>query len=153
MHLGIPIIADDKFTQTNKLFIILCRCAIFQFAGDDRKHLAGVIGKVQISDFLRRDRNDRKCLIVFLYGSTTDLQKRCKIYFFRPSAFSFKINITWRGLVSLVVSSHPIKPDGLGSNQSRFTGFNLPTIITVGKLLTYSCLTLHIYSSMPKHDE
>ena len=48
-------------------------------------------------------------------------------------------------LVSLVVLNLPLKADDPNSNLALSTGFN--RVITVSKLLVYSCLALQIHSS------
>ena len=53
--------------------------------------------------------------------------------------------------VSLLVLSQPFELVGLRSNSAGSTGFN--QVITVDRLLTYSCLLLQIDFSAPKYDE
>ena len=58
-------------------------------------------------------------------------------------------NLTW--LMYVVVSSLSFEPDDLGSNPALSTKFN--GVITVDKLLMYSCLTPQIYSSVAKRKQ
>ena len=51
-------------------------------------------------------------------------------------------------------SSHiesAFEPDDLDSNPARSAGYN--RVITVGRLLTYSCLALRIHSNVPPPEE
>lgn len=50
--------------------------AFLQLPGDGAQHLAGVVGKVQVPNLGRRNRDDGERLLVLLHGGGADLKRK-----------------------------------------------------------------------------